>query len=63
MDAELTITKRPLGRAGRAAARYRTTRAETEPLVALLVDLAALGALLYRHGTNAWTRTQTGGEG
>ena len=60
MDAELTVAQRPLGRAGRAAARYRSARAEIEPLVALLVDLAALGALLYRHGTNARKRTRTG---
>ena len=63
MDAELTVTKRPPGRAGRAAASYRSARAEIEPLVALLVDLAALGALLYRYGSNARTRTRTGGEG
>jgi hypothetical protein len=56
MDAELTITKRPPGRAGRAAASYRSARAEIEPLV-------ALGALLYRHGTNARARIQEGGEG
>ena len=61
MDAELTITMRPPGRAGRAAARYRRARAEIEPLVALIVDLAALGALLHRHGTNARARTQAGG--
>lgn len=63
MDAELTITKRPPGRAGRAAASYRSARAEIEPLVALLVDLAALGALLYRHASNARARIQEGGEG
>ena len=63
MDAEATIAKRPPGRIGRAAARYRSARAEIEPLVALLVDLAALGALLYRHGTNARARIQEGGEG
>jgi len=63
MDTELTITKRPPGRVGLAAARYRTTRAEIEPLVALLVDLAALGALLYRHGTSGRARTTAGGEG
>ena len=62
MDAELTITKRPPGRAGRAAASYRSARAEIEPLVALVVDLAALGALLYRHASNARKRTQAGGE-
>ena len=61
MDAELTVTKRPPGRAGRAAARYRSARAEIEPLVALLVDLAALGTLLHRHRTNARARTRTGG--
>ena len=63
MDAELTIIKRPPGRVGRAAARYRSARAEIEPLVALIVDLAALGALLHRHGSDARTRTRTGGEG
>ena len=62
MEAELTMAGRPLGRVGRAAAHYRSARAEIEPLVALLVDLAALRALLYRHGTNARARTQAGGE-
>jgi hypothetical protein len=33
-----------------------------KPLVALLVNLAALGALLYRHGTSARERTTPGGE-
>lgn len=63
MDAELTITTRPPGRTGRAVASYRSARAEIEPLVALPIDLAALGALLYRHGTNARARIQEGGEG
>ena len=63
MDAALTMAQWPLGRAGHAAARNRTARAEIEPLVALLADLAALGALLFRHGTNARTRTQAGGDG
>jgi hypothetical protein len=63
VDTDSTITKRPPGRAGRAADRYRSARAEIEPLVALLVDLAALGALLYRHGTSGRARTTAGGEG
>lgn len=63
MGAELTIIKRPPERIGRASARYRSARAEIEPLVALIVDLAALGALLYRHGSDARARTQGGGEG
>ncbi len=62
-DAELTITKPPPGRAGGAAATCRSARGETEPLVALIVDNAALGALLYRRGTNATARIQAGGEG
>ncbi|MHB8428909.1 MAG: hypothetical protein ACYDDZ_00035 [Acidimicrobiales bacterium] len=63
MDVELTVTKRPPGRVGRAAARYRSARAEIEPLMTLLFDLAGLGALLYRHFTRAGTRTEAGGEG
>ena len=62
MDAVLTITKRPPGRVGRAAARFRSARAEIEPLVGLIIDLAALGALLCRHHTNTRARTRTGGE-
>jgi hypothetical protein len=46
MDAELTVTRRPPGRVARAATGYRIARADIEPLVALVVGFAGLGALL-----------------
>ncbi len=48
MDADPTVRWRPLERAGRAAARYRAKRDEIEPLIRLVVDVAALTALLRR---------------
>lgn len=62
MDAKLSTAQRTLGRAGRAAVRYRTARTEIEPLAALVVDLAALSAMVYRHGAHAMARTWRGGE-
>ncbi len=61
MNAALTVAPRPLGRAGCAAARYRTSRYEIEPLGAPPVDVAALGSLRYRHSANARTRARSGG--
>ncbi len=60
MDADHTAPWRPLERAGRAAARYQARRDEIEPLIALLVDIAVLGALLARCGPTRGPQTPVG---
>lgn len=51
MDVDRTVRGRLVERAGRAAARYRAQRDEIEPLIRLLVDIAALTSLLRKRAS------------